>query len=212
MFHCSLHNFHFLCMQLYSDVAELAGRLAADTTDTCCFNTTDFTIVYRAFQTNSNPIPALEDVFVSENLSVVVVLLSGTVTLLLCVLHPGKEWLKKYLCIHDSLPSIIFNYLVLRTSLPHSKTPQNILHLPVYMQHAPLRVLWLLVCLLPFDCPLCTLDCVVAPLLRQTTALNPAQSMQEKNGDYRVFMMNSYSAIAREVICEVSFAFLHCHY
>ena len=44
---------------------------------------------------------------------------------------------------------------------------------------------------------------MVTPLLQQTTALNPAQSLQEKNGDYRVFMMNGYSTKAREIICEV---------
>ena len=52
-------------LQLYSDFLDLLNSLNANTTKTCCFNNTEITVLNLPFETNSDPIPAVESVFVS---------------------------------------------------------------------------------------------------------------------------------------------------
>ena len=59
-----------LCfLQLFSDFKKLVETVVANTTNVCCFNATNITAVSRSFQTNNDPVPYIEDMFVSLSMS-----------------------------------------------------------------------------------------------------------------------------------------------
>ena len=70
---CALYGFvtpHIIPpLQLYSDFQELVDSVVANTTNVCCFNATNITVVSRSFQTNEDPVPYIKDVFVSLTVS-----------------------------------------------------------------------------------------------------------------------------------------------
>ena len=60
---------YHLFLQLYSDFKKLVETVAANTTNVCCFNTSNITVVSRSFPTDKDPVPYIEDVFVSLSMS-----------------------------------------------------------------------------------------------------------------------------------------------
>ena len=47
------------------DFQALLDSLASNTTEVCCFNVTNITVITRRFQTTRDPIPVINDLIVS---------------------------------------------------------------------------------------------------------------------------------------------------
>ena len=56
----------YIIQQLFSDVRDLVQSLGSNSTrGPCCFQARNITVVNLPFETDMNPLPAIEDIFVS---------------------------------------------------------------------------------------------------------------------------------------------------
>ena len=55
-----------ILQQLFTDVRNLVESLGSNSTRApCCFQARNITVINRPFETDMNPLPAIEDIFVS---------------------------------------------------------------------------------------------------------------------------------------------------